>query len=45
MPRLPSNTGVDPGVATLTSFDPKTGSGAIVFANTLTHNFKGHKIL
>lgn len=45
MPRLPSHTGVDPGVATVTSFDPKTGNGAIVFANTLTHNFKGHKIL
>lgn len=43
MPRLPSHTGVDPGVATVTSFDSKTGHGAIVFANTLTHNFKGHK--
>ncbi len=45
MSRLPSHTGVDPGVATVTSFDPKTGNGAIIFANTLTHNFKGHKIL
>ncbi len=45
MPRLPSHTGVDPGVATVTSFDPETGNGAIIFANTLTHNFKGHKIL
>ena len=45
MPRLPSHTGVDPGVATVTSFDPKTGNGAIIFANTLTHNFKGHKAL
>ncbi len=44
IPRLPSHTGVDPGVATVTSFDPKTGNGAIVFANTLTHNFEGHKI-
>lgn len=45
MPRLPSHTGVDPGVATVTSFDPETGHAAIIFANTLTHNFKGHKIL
>lgn len=45
MPRLPSHTGVDPGVATVTSFNPKTGNGAIIFANTLTHNFKGHKAL
>lgn len=45
MPRLPSHTGVDPGVATVTSFNAKTGNGAIVFANTLTHNFKGHKAL
>lgn len=45
MPRLPSHTGVDPGVATVTSFDPETKSGAIIFANTLTSSFKGHKIL
>jgi len=45
MPRLPSHTGVDPGVATVTSFDPKRKIGAIIFANTLTHNFIGHKIL
>ena len=45
MPRLPSHTGVDPGVATVTSFDPETGDGAIIFTNTLTHNFKGHKAL
>nr|WP_299340136.1 serine hydrolase domain-containing protein [Allomuricauda sp.] len=45
MPRLPSHTGVDPGVATVASFNPDTGNGAIIFANTLTHNFKGHKIL
>jgi CubicO group peptidase (beta-lactamase class C family) len=44
MPRLPSHTGVDQGVATVTSFDPKRKTGAIIFANTLTHNFKGNKI-
>jgi CubicO group peptidase (beta-lactamase class C family) len=40
MPRLPSHTGVDRGVATVTSFNPITKNGAIIFANTLTHNFK-----
>ncbi|MEW2923294.1 serine hydrolase domain-containing protein [Muricauda sp. ANG21] len=45
MPRFPSHTGVDPGVATVVSLDRKTGNGAILFANTLTHNFKGHKAL
>ncbi|MEM6543102.1 MAG: serine hydrolase domain-containing protein, partial [Bacteroidota bacterium] len=45
MSRLPSHTGVDPGIATVTSFNPDTGDGAIIFANTLTHSFKGHKIL
>ncbi len=45
MPRLPSHTGVDLGVATVTSFNPEKKTGAIIFANTLTHNFKGHKIL
>jgi CubicO group peptidase (beta-lactamase class C family) len=45
MPRLPSHTGVDPGVATVVSFDPKKGVGAIIFANTLKHDFKGHKAL
>jgi CubicO group peptidase (beta-lactamase class C family) len=45
MPRLPSHTGVDPGVATVVSFDPETKTGAIIFSNTLTHNLKGHKIL
>jgi len=45
MPRLPSHTGVDPGVATVVSFDPETKSAAIIFSNTLTGSFKGHKIL
>lgn len=44
MPRLPSHTGVDPGVATITSFDPKRKTGVIILANTLTTNFKAHKI-
>lgn len=45
MPRLPSHTGVDPGVATVVSFNPERKTAAIIFANTLTTNFKGHKIL
>ncbi len=44
MPRYPSHTGVDPGVATVTSFDPESKTGAIIFSNTLTTSFRGHKI-
>ena len=32
-PRLPAHTGVDPGVATVTCFDPEKKSGAIIFLN------------
>lgn len=34
MPRLPSHTGGDPGVATAVSFDPENGIGAIIFTNS-----------
>jgi CubicO group peptidase (beta-lactamase class C family) len=44
MPRLPSHTGADPGVATVVSFDPEKGSGGIIFSNSPTTNFKGRKI-
>jgi len=44
MPRYPSHTGVDPGVATVVSLDPETKSAAIIYSNTLTSSFKGHKI-
>ncbi|MEQ8477555.1 serine hydrolase [Fulvivirga sp.] len=44
MPRLPSHTGVDPGVATVVSFDPKKKIGAVIFSNTLTNDFIAHKI-
>ncbi|MTI40485.1 serine hydrolase domain-containing protein [Fulvivirga lutimaris] len=44
MARLPSHTGVDPGVATVVSFDPEKKMGAIIFSNTLTTSFIGHKI-
>jgi len=45
MPHLPSHTGGDPGVATVTSFNPKTRTGAIVFINSPPTTFKGGKIL
>jgi CubicO group peptidase (beta-lactamase class C family) len=44
MPRLPSHTGADPGVATVVSFDPKTRSAGIIFSNSPTITFKGQKI-
>jgi CubicO group peptidase (beta-lactamase class C family) len=44
MPRLPSHTGADPGVATVVSFDPENGSGGIIFSNSPTTHFKGRKI-
>lgn len=34
MPRLPSHTGGDPGVASVVSFDPVTKTGAIIFVNS-----------
>ena len=45
MPRLPSHTGADPGVATVVSFNPKKRSAAIIFTNSPTITFKGNKIL
>jgi CubicO group peptidase (beta-lactamase class C family) len=44
MPRLPSHTGVDPGVATVVSFDPKTKTAAIIFTNSLPAKFLDQKI-
>ena len=44
MPRLPSHTGADPGIATVVSFDPKTRSAGIIFSNSPTTTFKGQKI-
>ena len=43
LPRLPSHTGVDPGVATVVSFNPENDTAAIIFANTLTHGLWDHK--
>ena len=44
MPHLPSHTGGDPGVATVVSFDPDQGVGAIVFVNSPPVTFRGGKI-
>ena len=44
MPRLPSHTEADPGVATVVSFDPETRSGGIIFSNSPTITFGGQKI-
>jgi len=45
MPRLPSHTGADPGVATAVSFDPEKGNGGIIFTNSPTITFGADKIL
>jgi CubicO group peptidase (beta-lactamase class C family) len=44
MPRLPSHTGGDPGVATVVSFNPNSKTGAIVFINSPPNTFRGGKI-
>jgi CubicO group peptidase (beta-lactamase class C family) len=44
MPRLPSHTGADPGVATVVSFDPVHKTGGIIFSNSPTLTFGGQKI-
>jgi CubicO group peptidase (beta-lactamase class C family) len=41
-PRLPAHTGVDPGVATVSCFDPATRSGAIIFLNNSPPSSFGH---
>jgi CubicO group peptidase (beta-lactamase class C family) len=44
MPRLPSHTGADPGVATAVSFDTASGTGAMVFTNSPPARFMDQKI-
>ena len=36
MERIPSHTGLDPGVSTVVSFNPEKGTAAIVFSNSPT---------
>ena len=45
MPRLPSHTGLDPGMSTVVSFDPVTKTGVLVFSNSPTTTFRTEKIL
>lgn len=45
MPRLPSHTGLDPGMSTVVSFDPELRTGAIIFTNSPTTTFKTEKII
>lgn len=43
MPRLPSHTGADPGVATAVSFDPEKNVGAVIFTNSPVSGFINQK--
>jgi CubicO group peptidase (beta-lactamase class C family) len=45
MPRLPSHTGLDPGVSTVVSFNPETRTGVLIFSNSPTTNFWNQKII
>jgi CubicO group peptidase (beta-lactamase class C family) len=44
MPRLPSHTGADPGVATAVSFDPESQTGAVIFTNSPPVRFRDQKV-
>jgi len=45
MPRVPSHTGLDPGMSTVVSFDPETRTGALIFSNSPTTTFRTEKII
>lgn len=45
MPRYPSHTGLDPGMSTVVSFDPKSKTGVLIFTNSPTTTFKTEKII
>jgi CubicO group peptidase (beta-lactamase class C family) len=45
MPRVPSHTGLDPGMSTVVSFDPETKTGVLVFSNSPTTTFRTEKII
>jgi CubicO group peptidase (beta-lactamase class C family) len=45
MPRLPSHTGLDPGMSTVVSFDPENGTGVLIFSNSPTTTFRTEKII
>jgi CubicO group peptidase (beta-lactamase class C family) len=44
MPRLPSHTGADPGVATAVSFDSESQTGAVIFTNSPPVRFRDQKV-
>ncbi len=45
MPRYPSHTGLDPGMSSVVSFDPKTGRGILIFSNSPTTTLRSEKII
>lgn len=45
MPRIPSHTGLDPGMSSVVSFDPITKTGAIVISNSPTTTFRSEKVI
>jgi hypothetical protein len=45
MPRVPSHTGLDPGMSTVVSFDPATKTAALIFSNSPTTTFRTEKII
>jgi CubicO group peptidase (beta-lactamase class C family) len=45
MPRRPSHTGLDPGMSSIVSFDPKEKSGVLIFSNSPTTTFQTEKII
>ena len=45
MPRVPSHTGLDPGMSTVVCFDPETRTGVLVFSNSPTTTLRTEKII
>ncbi len=45
MPRVPSHTGLDPGMSTVVSFNPETKTGVLIFSNSPTTTFRCEKII
>lgn len=45
MPRRPSHTGLDPGMNSVVSFDPKEKTGVLIISNSPTTTFWSEKII
>ena len=45
MPRVPSHTGLDPGMNSVASFDPETKTGVIIISNSPTTTLWSEKII